>query len=443
MSEPNQNVLNQSSSRSQQEIIDSTLETQQEGERPLITNSEFGTESQKKLFGNGLRMGFSYGQQTYGSGLGGASNVQRPENSESSSQQGKCFSSATSFSTPQTSSFENLQASSAGIPKEDPSNRVYSHTLQGVSLNHDSSANKPAGITRGDLNLQAARAGSFSTFKRLKDKVNRVPVPIHQINPFARRSNIQYFQEIALNPYPYPIRSRTYDLKITLETNTHKADTLIIVNQKDKFLVSSSILKQKCNFLSDQDSDQSQFSLKFPFSSMVYDVLFYLTYNNYQKLMDKVNYLHDVLELYIVLKEFKVKNTSTILESLYHKPLNNNIDIMNQLLPDTWNKAYIDFEFVINFLEKSSIVSSVIQSRGFSRFGYPLAHKNDNFILMLFSWLGYNNITHEEQITRLFESQETPEVMDYLEIKRIFPINPQIYMRRMPRVLELLQTYRI
>ena len=414
----------------------------QEGEKKEIENRG------QSLFGgfqpSGTTSAFSSirGQQNFGSAglFGSVGNSQGNVKSAFSAQTAQCFSSGPCFGATQDTKFGDIESyNTSGT-----FSRAHSTTPQALSRNAEHPANqRRAGITREHITpAQKVPQDSQSTFKpeRRSQAVSSNPW-----RPRRLQNRMHQFLLQAIDPKPYPFSSspRNYDLNITLERETHKADTLLIINSRDHFHLSSAILKEKTNFLSDEEPSKHEFILSFPFNSTYYDVLFYLTYESYSRLSDKINYLHDILELYIVLTALKVKNKQYILELILSKRLKQVLDVMVYTLPDLWSTAYIDFDFVILLIHHSALTTSYsfYSPYIFPGFNCMQPCPNDILILLLFLWLGYDKVQDQNQLYRLAESQEYLQVKEYLEIKRIQPSVPHFYYSRMPRALDLLEIY--
>lgn len=415
-------------------------EDQEEEKKEIETIGQglFGPSQQART----CTFGSSGGQHNIGSAglFGSLGNSQGNVKSAFSAHPAPCLSTGSCFGATQAKNIQDIKSHNT----TGTFSRAYSTTPLAVSRNAYNPVNQqPAGITREHITqAQKVPQDSHSIFK---PQQSSQAVSSNPWRPQRFQSRMHQFLMQAIDPKPYPFYSspRNYDLNITLETETHKADTLLIINSRDHFHLCSVVLKEKTNFLSDKDSGSSEFLLSFPFDSSYYDVLFYLTYNSFSRLTDKINYIHDILELYIVLTALKVKNKQLILESILNKPLKQLLDAMLYTLPDLWSTDYLDFDFVI-FLINSSVLStsySFYSPYMFPGFNYMQPTYNDILILLLFLWLGYDKVQDQNQLYRLAESQEYLQVKEYLEIKRIKPSIPHFYYSRMPRALDLLEIY--
>jgi hypothetical protein len=418
------------------------IKEDQEGQKEEIGSmgqSLFGGSQQSGricAFGNNRR------QQNLSSDslLGSMGSSQGNVTSAFSPQTAQFFSSGTCFGDTQDTNFGYIESNNTS----GTFNQAYSTTTRTLSQNAQHLVNQqPAGITRENITPSKRIPRDSHSISKPQQRSQTV-----SYNPWRSQrlqSMMHQFLIQAINPKPYPFSScpRDYDLNITLETETDKADTLFIINSRDHFHLSSAILKEKTNFLSDEEPGRSEFLLSFPFDSKYYDVLFYLTYNSSSRLSDKVNYLHDILELYIVLTALKVKNKQFIIESMLNKPLKQLLDVMVYTLPDLWSTYHLDFDFVIFLIHHSVLTTSYSFYSPYMVRGsnYIQPCYNDILILVLFIWLGYDKVQDQNQLYRLAESQEYVQVKEYLEIKRIEPSVPHFYYSRMPRALDLLEIY--
>lgn len=141
---------------------------------------------------------------------------------------------------------------------------------------------------------------------------------------------------------------------------------------------------------------------------MILDFLLWITYQDNFKLRQRINYLHELLEVYALGHFFEVDQSLSLTETLLKS--RNLIPSYNTYgLPDVWDRKYIDFSFVKKILNQSSCPYVPSNSLFASV-------QDDGRIWYAFDWLGEKSCHSPQEIENLKNSEDFKNLG--LEIER-------------------------
>mmetsp|Transcript_3873 Transcript_3873/g.3662 ORF Transcript_3873/g.3662 Transcript_3873/m.3662 type:complete len:183 (-) Transcript_3873:43-591(-) len=169
---------------------------------------------------------------------------------------------------------------------------------------------------------------------------------------------------------------------------------------------------------------------------MLLDFFLWLHYQDQGKLLQKIHFLHEMLEVYAIGRIFQVKAELGLGELLLR---NRNISSASsfQQLPDVWDRKYIDFKFVIKMLNQSVMAFGGFGGFGVSLFGGVV---DDGKIYYVFDWLGEKSCYNEEDIEDLKNSDDFKNMGEELERNNYMPRNINSYAQLAKRYPVAIQT---
>jgi hypothetical protein len=235
------------------------------------------------------------------------------------------------------------------------------------------------------------------------------------------------FTAVNVTAYNYNYKQRPYNYNITLENKDYPADLLLIVNKRDRFKVSSRLLCENCDYFASK-SLQDELEISLPFDSLMYEFLFFLTYEDVSVLAESVKYFHELIELYILMSTLQYHHTD-MYDIINSVNLRMGINPINQRMPKIWHRDYVDFDFVVSRVERVGSMSS-------SMFGTVSADYKMDILAYFFTWLGFDSIKNTQELKDLQQSQEFKKVKEYIEVHNIYPNNQQslsVILSRFPR----------
>lgn len=252
------------------------------------------------------------------------------------------------------------------------------------------------------------------------------------------------FHSLSISPYTYIHKQRPYNYNITLENTDYPADLLLIVNKRDRFKVSSRLLSENCDYFSSQ-SLEDELEISLPFDSMIYEFLFFLTYEDISVLQDSVKYFHEMLELYILMSTLQYHNRD-MYDILNGLNIRNTPNVMQQRMPRIWHRDYVDFDFAVSRVER--LMSGYVNGFGYG-FGVSVG-VGGNWIIecvgYLVTWLGFDSVKNKEEVNKILESQDFKKVQEYLEVKSLYPNNQNeltCILARFPMAIKCFSSTRI
>ncbi|CAG9312898.1 unnamed protein product [Blepharisma stoltei] len=236
------------------------------------------------------------------------------------------------------------------------------------------------------------------------------------------------------------LNAKPYGLNIAVGTSEKPADFTIIVNGTDTFMLSSEILKERSDFfkreLEGKEIENLKLEISIPFPNMLLEFFLWLHYQDQGKLLQKIHFLHEMLEIYAIGRIFQVKSELGLGELLLR---NRNISscLPFQQLPDVWDRKYIDFKFLTKMLNQSAMAGF-----GGGLFGPP----DDGKIYYVFDWLGEKSCYCEEDIEDLKNSDDFKNMGEVLERNNYLPKNINSYAqlaRRYPVAIQTISVTRL
>ncbi|CAG9312895.1 unnamed protein product [Blepharisma stoltei] len=238
------------------------------------------------------------------------------------------------------------------------------------------------------------------------------------------------------------LNAKPYGLNIAVGTSEKPAEFTIIVNGTDTFMLSSEILKERSYFfkkeLEGENMENLKLEISIPFPNMLLDFFLWLHYQDQGKLLQKIHFLHEMLEIYAIGRIFQIKPELGLGELLLR---NRNISscLPFQQLPDVWDRKYIDFKFLTKMLNQSAMVFSGFGGFGGGLFGTP----DDGKIYAVFDWLGEKSCYCEEDIEDLKNSDDFKNMGKELERNNYLPKNINSYAQLAIRYPVAIQTISI
>lgn len=227
--------------------------------------------------------------------------------------------------------------------------------------------------------------------------------------------------------YNYIYKQRPYNYNITLENRDYPADLLLIVNKRDRFKVSSRLLCENCDYFASK-SLQDEFEISLPFDSLMYEFLFFLTYEDVSVLAESVKYFHEMIELYILMSTLQYHHTD-MYDIINSVNLRTGVNPIIQRMPKIWHRDYVDFDFVVSRVERIRCYNS-------SGIGLSSVDYIAEILGYFFTWLGFDSIQNAQELKDLQQSPEFQKVKEYIEIHNIYPNTQQslsMILSRFPR----------